>query len=98
MHPIFIHCRNSMKEEIDLVEDRRAFKRYKLREPVRYQFDEPSRLGGSISRDISQGGIQIRLTEFIPLKTMVTLEIQLPGGRVAECKGEVVWIYQVPFM
>lgn len=77
--------------------DHRMYKRIKLSEPVRFSFKDPSRFGGCLSYDISEGGVKVRFNEFVPLGTELIMSITLASNRVVECIGKVVWVKQIPF-
>ena len=62
-----------------------------------YQNAEESPLSGSLASDISQGGVRIRVQQFIPLRTIVNLKIHLNNpSRSVPVKGQVVWVREVP--
>lgn len=79
------------------MEDRRQFRRTVHSEPVQYQFKDPSRFGGCVSKDLSEGGVRIRMNDFMPLNTELTLKIRLAGENVVECSGRVVWVEKSRF-
>ena len=76
--------------------ERRIAKRVGHSEPVQFQANEQELLHGSLSKDISQSGIRLRLSEFLPLGTQLGLQLYLSPDRVVECSGKVVWISQIP--
>jgi c-di-GMP-binding flagellar brake protein YcgR len=76
--------------------ERRGGQRISHSEPVQFQINEQAAMGGSLSKDISQGGIRLRLSEFLPLGTHLGLQLYLSPDRVVECSGRVVWISQIP--
>jgi Tfp pilus assembly protein PilZ len=77
--------------------ERRIFERGSVKAPVRIQFKDPQDFRGSLSADISEGGLQIQIQEFIPLKTELTISMELADNSVVECVGKVVWVEQLPF-
>lgn len=74
--------------------DKRAYLRTKLSEPVQYQLSETGLENGSVCADISEGGLRIKLNNFIPVGKNIRLQIHLPQGHSVECIGKVVWIKQ----
>ena len=79
-------------------EDKRSFSRIKLSEPVRFEFKDPGHFGGCLSCDISEGGVRLRVNEFIALGTELSVNISLPSNRVVECVGKVVWVQKLPYV
>jgi hypothetical protein len=79
------------------MENKRRFQRFSMSEPVGYQ-QEGRSPEGSLSEDISQAGIKLNVSQFIPLNTTLELRIQVPGhvGTVAVL-GKVVWVKEVPY-
>ena len=75
----------------------RVFHRFAHAEPVQFQFKDPNQFGGCLSRDLSEGGIRIRLNDFVPLETELMLKIRLADGNTVECSGRVVWIEKARF-
>lgn len=54
-------------------------------------------MNGSLGKDISQGGVQIRVQQFLPLRSIVNLKIHLTNpSRTVPVKGLVVWVREVP--
>lgn len=77
--------------------EKRHFARFTFREPVGYQIHEDTPDTGSLSKDLSLGGVRIRVQEFIPLRTVLNLKIHLKHPeRQVPVKGEVVWVREVP--
>ena len=77
-------------------EEKRRFVRITFKQPVQFQWKDPVPLGGSLSFDLSEGGIRIRLNDFIPLAAELPLQIQLAIEQAVDCIGRVVWIRKVP--
>ena len=78
-------------------EDRRLAKRITFKEPVRYELTDPAHYGGTVAYDLSESGLRLRLTDFLPLNTEVILNIGLKSGQNVECRGKIVWVSQIPF-
>lgn len=76
--------------------ERRAFKRFRFQQPVEFQTKEPSQTIGSLSGDISEGGIRLKLFKFLPINSQITLSVYLDSLQVVECHGRVVWIEEEP--
>jgi hypothetical protein len=78
------------------MEEKRRYPRFSFNEPVGYQKEGQS-LEGSLADDISQTGIKLSVSQFIPLNTELELQVQLPGQLgVIPAHGKVVWIREVP--
>jgi len=50
-----------------------------------------------LSGDLSKGGVRVRVDDFIPLDTELTLRIWLNDEEVVECAGRIVWIEKARF-
>ena len=74
----------------------RQYSRFPFRESVGYQIGEAP-LTGSLSGDISEGGLCLNVHEFIPLNTIVRLQIHVSDPeRVLAAQGRVIWVREVP--
>lgn len=80
------------------VEERRISKRITFKESVRYELKDPAYFRGCVAYDLSETGVRLRLTEFLPINTEVVLNIQLKDGSTLEYIGRIAWISQIPFM
>jgi hypothetical protein len=78
--------------------DKRNFERVHLAQPVRVQFKEPGQFSGTLSCDLSEGGIRLHMNEFIPIGTELILTIQLADDRIEECPCRVVWVQKNRFV
>ncbi len=74
------------------VSQRRSAKRIKISGPVKFQFKDPEFYGACLSCDVSEGGIQMNLNQFIPLKEELDVTIQLKDEKTIDCRAKVVWI------
>jgi len=83
---------------MDTTEERRVAKRIIFREAVRYELKDPAHFRGSTAYDLSETGVRLRLTEFIPVNTEILMNIQLRDGSYYEYLGRISWISQIPFM
>ncbi len=72
--------------------DKRNFHRACRSQPVRFQFPDPRKFGNCLSKDLSEGGVRIRLTDFISVNTKLALKIRLAGEDTIHCTGCVVWV------
>lgn len=72
--------------------EKRKFDRYSHKEPVEIQLRDKGVPAGSLSGDLSGGGVRIYINAFMPLNAEVTLQIKLIDGRVIECGARVVWV------
>jgi c-di-GMP-binding flagellar brake protein YcgR len=72
--------------------EKRNFHRFDSTQPVRYQLKDPTQFGGSLSCDLSEGGIRLHLSDFIPLNTELTLTLQLADQSIVECPCRVAWV------
>jgi c-di-GMP-binding flagellar brake protein YcgR len=79
-------------------EDRRVYRRAKLDGHVRFQLKDPKAFGGCLSCDISEGGMRMVFTDFIPLGTELLINANLATQKMIECLGKVVWVRKFPFM
>ena len=85
-----------MAKEMDTIE-RRDCRRIQFREPVQYQYKDPSQFGGWLACDISEGGIKVNMNDFVPLDTEISLQVPLANGKTIDCLGRVVWVQKLPF-
>jgi c-di-GMP-binding flagellar brake protein YcgR len=77
--------------------DKRRFPRLPFKEAVKFQIGEYTCPDGSLSKDISRGGISLTVNEFIPVKGQVVVYLQRNGeSRLVELKGVVAWIKIIP--
>jgi hypothetical protein len=83
---------------METAEERRIAQRVLFKEAVRYELTDPACFKGCVAYDLSESGVRLRLTEFLPLGTQVVLSIRLKEGKLVECMGRIVWISQIPFM
>ncbi len=77
--------------------ERRNFNRIRLAQPVQCRLKDWEEQRGALSCDISEGGMRLNSTSFLPLHTEVLLKIQLSHEQVVECRSQVVWIQRIPF-
>ena len=79
------------------MDNRRQYPRFPFYEPVGYQKYRDLPLEGSIAGDISQTGLKLNVSEFIPLHSTLELQIQMPGQtQVIPTRAKVVWVREIP--
>jgi c-di-GMP-binding flagellar brake protein YcgR len=82
-----------------LGEERRRYPRLELSLPVRYKNLRKSGEvpAGSLSRDISAGGVCFKSREFISLACRLVVEINLPSAeKPIKAISKVAWIRKIP--
>lgn len=80
------------------ISEKRVAKRVSFKEPVGFQFKDPSRFGGCLGCDLSETGVRINFSDFVPLGTELLIQLQLAEKKVVERIGKVVWVQKFPFM
>jgi hypothetical protein len=98
MPPIF---KEESSADMDFVpeqiEDRRANPRAQISEAVRFERIEQHEFGGSVGFDISESGLRMRSSDYVPIGTELTLQITLPDKHIIECKGSIRWVKKEAF-
>ena len=96
MHLFFKGLMSFLKKERDCsmiyTAEMRKFDRYNHKEPVEILFRGKGVPAGSLSGDLSGGGVRVFINDFMPLNEEVTLQVKLADGRVIECGARIVWI------
>ena len=82
--------------EMEAAEKRRS-RRIELRQPIQFQSQNAALAGGSLSCDLSEGGVRVDMYDFVPLGTELTLNIRLAVEKIVEYVGRVVWVRKYPF-
>ncbi len=73
--------------------DARKFRRVPFTRPVRFDALNQERFSGHLAQDLSQGGLRCFSHEFVPVNTLVNLQIQLKDRmKVIDLQGRVVWV------
>ena len=81
----------------DRARDKRQFPRFPFKQAVKFQTGEYFSPGGSLSRDLSRGGVCLAVNEFVPVKSVVTLHLQLnQESKMIRIKGAVMWVRVLP--
>lgn len=78
-------------------QEKRSFQRAKCVRPVQFQLKDPRFYGGCQSQDLSEGGVQIDLNDFLPLNTEIIVQLQLASEKIVDCVGRIVWVQKMPF-
>ena len=76
--------------------NKRQFRRINFREAVEFQIPGSSKWVGCLSHDLSEGGIRIRIPDFIPPKTEIMMNFALDRNKVVSATGRVIWVQRVP--
>ena len=92
----FPNSREMSQLETSGVTNNRQFKRMRLSESVKIHFKDQPEPSGSLSCDISEGGVKINYHDFIPINTEVGLEVTMEDLSVIQCTGRVVWVQKMP--
>ena len=75
------------------MENKRQHPRFSFNEPVGYQRQKDFPVEGSLAEDISHQGLRLRVNQFIPLNTVLELQVQLPGRvQLVSVRAKVVWV------
>ena len=79
------------------MDQKRQYPRFPFKEAIGYQANGDAPLSGGLSADIGEGGVRIRVQEFIPLRTVLSLKVHLTDpARTVPVRGQVVWVREVP--
>jgi c-di-GMP-binding flagellar brake protein YcgR len=83
-----------METQLNNTTERRRFQRVDSNVPVRYRNLRTATMPmGSLSKDISEGGIRFRTTEFISLACRLVVEIVIPTTqKPIKAISKVAWI------
>jgi len=77
--------------------EKRRYRRIELRQPIQFQSQSSPLGGGSLSCDLSEGGVRVDMFDFLPLGTELTLQVRLAPEKIVEYVGRVVWARKYPF-
>ena len=87
-----------MRIALEEPREKRQFSRFPFRQPVFINRGEWEAEEGSLSGDISEGGIRLSVNEFIPVGKILTLEVSLPDeSKMTPVNGHVVWTSFLPY-
>ena len=75
----------------------RRFTRVPFKRAVRFSTPSSPRSDAHIAQDLSQGGLRMLSSEFIPVHSLLSIQIQLKEReRVMDVQGRVVWVRYNP--
>jgi len=83
----------------EVAEDRRRYSRTEISIPLKYKnlrnVGKPPL--GSLTKDISEGGVRFKTNEFISLACRLVVEISLPANpKPVKAISKVAWIKKIP--
>lgn len=81
-------------------QDRRRFNRLERHLPLQFRNIEKNRpeMSGSLTRDISGGGIRFVSNDFLPVQTSVGLQLSLESNlHTLPATARVVWVQKLPY-
>ncbi len=79
------------------MEERRKDHRIEWREPVEYQLNEDPRSGGCLACDLSEGGLKMNSSQFLPLNSRMRVNLRVMAETIINLPGKVVWVQQLPY-
>ena len=80
------------------MENRRQYVRFPFSEPIGYQRYREGPLEGSVAKDLSISGLKLCVNEFIPLNTVLEVQINLPNQTaVIPARAKVVWVREISY-
>jgi c-di-GMP-binding flagellar brake protein YcgR len=88
-----------MKDMQGAFEEKRKSPRFRLGTPVEYRTlrGSPETKRGSLSRDISIGGVRFITEEFLSLTARLVLDVTLPlPERPFSAVSKIAWIHKLP--
>ena len=75
----------------------RRFTRVPFKRAVRFSAFNGERSDSHIAQDLSQGGLRMLSSEFIPVHSLVSIQIQLKDSeKVMDVQAHVVWVRYNP--
>ena len=87
-----------MRLVIEEPKEKRQFSRFPFRQPVLINRGEWEAEEGSLSGDVSEGGIRLNVNELIPVGSTLSLEVSLPNeSKMASLNGRVAWVCFLPY-
>ncbi len=86
-----------MDAEVMEPAEKRRYRRIQFRQPVQFQSPNSAVEGGSLSCDLSEGGVCVDVFDFVPVGSELTLQIRLAPDRIVEYVGRVNWVRKLPF-
>lgn len=83
----------------EVLKERRRYPRYNLRLPLQYKNMKAlsGPLNGTLTRDLSEGGVRFIGNEFLSLANRLVLIISLPApSRSIKTVSKIAWIRKIP--
>lgn len=78
--------------------EQRRHRRERMVAEVYYQSNKNVKAGGCVAKDISLGGVCIKIGEFFPVGSILDLQFKLPLSHQAfNVKGKIMWINKKPY-
>lgn len=78
-------------------DEKRKFKRINFREPVQLCEKDLMHTRGTLSCDLSEGGVRVVTNDFIPLDMEFIVTIPMHREGYIECPAKVVWINELRY-
>jgi len=72
-------------------ENRRQNSRIRFNNPVQFSLKSPLIYQGSLACDIGDGGLRLKVNDFIPNNTPICLTFRLSTERCIDCEAQVAW-------
>ena len=86
-----------MYNQNDKGRDKRQHPRFPFKQAVKFQIGEYTCPDGSLSKDLSRGGICLTVSRFVPVKSSVILYLQRQReSKIIVVKGTISWIKMLP--
>lgn len=77
--------------------DKRQHPRFPFKQAVKFQIGEYNCLDGSLSKDLSRGGVCLTVSQFVPVNGSVILYLQRNNqSKMTIIKGKVAWVKMLP--
>ena len=77
--------------------DKRKFPRTAFKRTVRYKLKVGDIYSDHIAQDLSQGGIKVQSSQFVPVNARLIVQFQLVDhDRIIEVEGRVAWVKYIP--
>ncbi|MBF0330601.1 MAG: PilZ domain-containing protein [Candidatus Omnitrophica bacterium] len=78
--------------------DVRRFKRVAFHRPIKVKCSGQDVYAGHLTQDISQGGVRVITSDFVPVNSVVTVQVQLKDReKIMELHARVAWVRATAF-
>ena len=78
--------------------ENRRFRRESVTVEVYYENKKNLAVGGCIVKNISEGGVCVRICAFFPVGTILDLQFKMPMTHESiKVKGKIMWINKAPY-